>query len=92
VAGFGGGDIRTLSAKELPRDVQRFTADNDDLLAIEELLRNDAGEAAQQVTLAVDNNLTGEQRSAARLPVFATSWQVPDSWLEINRQGGPRRA
>lgn len=51
------GGRRTLSAEELARDVEGLAADDNDLLAVEELLGNDAGEAAQKVALAVDDNL-----------------------------------
>lgn len=48
---------RTLGAEELARDVEGLAADNNDLLAVEELLGDNAGKTAQQVALAVDDNL-----------------------------------
>ena len=53
-----GGGTRTFGAEELPRDVECLAADDDDLLAAEELLGNNAGETAQKVSLAVDDNLS----------------------------------
>ncbi len=55
-------EVRTLSAKELARDVQGLASDDDDLLAIEKLLRDDAGEPAEKVALSVDDNLETERR------------------------------
>lgn len=49
--------VHTLRAEELARDVQSLAADNDNLLAVEELLGNDAGQTAQQVALAIDHDL-----------------------------------
>jgi len=48
---------RTLRAEELAGDVEGLAADNDDLLAVEELLGNNAGKTAKQVALAIDDNL-----------------------------------
>lgn len=48
---------RTLSAEELARDVEGLAADNNHLLAVEELLGDDTGKTTQQVTLAVNDNL-----------------------------------
>lgn len=53
------GGRHTLGAEELARDVERLAADNDNLLAVEELLRDDASKAAKQVTLAIDDDLLG---------------------------------
>jgi hypothetical protein len=47
----------TLSTEEFARDVEGFASHNDDLLAIEELLRDCAGKTTEQVTLAVDDDL-----------------------------------
>ena len=49
--------IRTLRAEELARDVEGLAADDNDLLAVEELLGDDAGQAAKQVALAIDHDL-----------------------------------
>jgi hypothetical protein len=46
---------RTLRAEELAGDVESLTSHDDDLLAIEELLGDGAGEATEQVALAVDD-------------------------------------
>lgn len=49
----------TLGAEELSGDVERLAADNDDLLAVQELLGDSAGQATEQVSLAIDNDLYG---------------------------------
>lgn len=49
------GCVRTLCAEELARDIQGLTSHNDDLLAVEQLLGDSAGEATEQVPLAVDD-------------------------------------
>lgn len=51
---FDGGR-HTLGAEELARDVEGLTSHNNNLLAVEELLGNGAGEATEQVPLAVDD-------------------------------------
>jgi hypothetical protein len=48
-------DRRTLRAEELSGDVQGLTSHNDDLLAVEQLLGDGAGQATEKVTLAVDD-------------------------------------
>ena len=48
---------RTLRSEEFARDIEGLSADNDDLLAIEELLGSDTGEATKQVALAIDHDL-----------------------------------
>jgi len=53
------GKRRTLCTEELSRDVQGFAADDNDLLATEELLGDDAGETTKKMALAVDDNLEG---------------------------------
>jgi hypothetical protein len=57
---------RTLRAEELARDVEGLAADNHDLLAVEELLGNNAGKTAKQVALAIDNDLVEEVWLAIR--------------------------
>lgn len=55
-----GMDVkRTLSAEELAGDVEGLAADDDDLLAIEKLLGDDAGEATKEMALAIDDDLVG---------------------------------
>jgi hypothetical protein len=51
---FGGGCGRTLRAEELSRDVEGLAADDNDLLAIEQLLRDRAGQTAEQMALRVN--------------------------------------
>jgi len=48
---------RTLRAEEFAGDVEGLAADNDDLLAVEELLGDDGGEATKKVALAVNDDL-----------------------------------
>ena len=48
---------RTLRAEEFARDVEGLAADNDDLLAVEELLGDNAGKTAEEMALAVDDDL-----------------------------------
>lgn len=50
------GVVLELRAEELAGDVESLAANNDNLLAVEELLGDDTGKTAQQVTLAVDDN------------------------------------
>jgi hypothetical protein len=51
------GGLRTLSTEELSGDVQGLGADDDDLLAAEQLLSDNAGQTAQKVALAIDDDL-----------------------------------
>jgi hypothetical protein len=57
ITGMGIGVERTLRTEELSRDVEGFTSHNDDLLAFKELLGHGAGKAAEQMALAIDNDL-----------------------------------
>lgn len=54
---------RTLSAEELARDVQGLAADDNDLLALKQLLGDNAGQTTQQMALAVDDDLTKQETS-----------------------------
>ena len=47
-------DGRTLCAEELARDVEGLAADHNNLLAVEQLFRNSAGQTAEQMALAVN--------------------------------------
>lgn len=51
-------DVRTLRAEELARDVEGFTSHDDDLLAIQQLLGDSAGQATKEVSLAVNHDLS----------------------------------
>jgi hypothetical protein len=55
--GSGWVGRRTLCAEELARDVELLAADNNNLLAVQELLGDSGGQAAEKVALAVDDNL-----------------------------------
>ena len=48
---------RTLGAEELSRDVEGLAADDNNLLAVQELLGDGAGQATEQVSLAVNDDL-----------------------------------
>lgn len=51
------GVERTLRTEELARDVESLTSHDDDLLAVEQLLGNSAGQATKEVSLAVNDDL-----------------------------------
>lgn len=51
---FGERCGRTLRAEELAGDVESLAAHNDDLLAVQQLLGDSAGQAAEQMALAVN--------------------------------------
>lgn len=55
------GSRRTLRAEELSRDVESLAADDNDLLAAQQLLGNDTGETTQKVALAVNDDLKDTQ-------------------------------
>lgn len=55
--GSGWYGRRTLGAEELARDVELLAADNNNLLAVQKLLGDSGGQAAEKVALAVDDNL-----------------------------------
>lgn len=48
---------RTFCSEEFARDVQGFTSDDDNLLAIEQLFGDRACKTTEQVTLAVNDHL-----------------------------------
>ena len=48
---------RTLGAEELSRDVEGLAADDDNLLAVQELLGDSAGQTTEQMSLAVNDDL-----------------------------------
>lgn len=60
-------DGRTLSAEELSRDVEGLAADNNNLLAVQELLGDSAGQATEKVTLSVNDDLYTPIMSAIAL-------------------------
>lgn len=61
------GMVLELGAEELARDVESLAADNNDLLAVEELLGDDAGKTTKQMALAIDHDhrLEGRHLSAS---------------------------
>ena len=48
---------RTLRPEEFPRDVESFASYNHNLLTIEQLLGHSTGQAAQEMSLAINNDL-----------------------------------
>lgn len=54
--------VLQLRAEELSRNVEGFTSDNYNLLAIEQLLGDGTGQATEKMSLAIDNNLEIEER------------------------------
>jgi hypothetical protein len=48
---------RTLRAEELAGDVEGLTSHNDDLLTVEQLLGDSAGQTTKEVSLAVNDDL-----------------------------------
>ena len=58
VARFEGKEMpRTLRAEEFARDVKGLATNDNDLLAVEQLLGDNAGQAAKQMALAIDDDL-----------------------------------
>lgn len=51
------GVERTLRAEELAGDVEGLTSHNDDLLTVEQLLGDSAGQTTKEVSLAVNDDL-----------------------------------
>ena len=64
---------RTLGAEELARDVEVLAADDNDLLAVEELLGNNAGKTAEEMALAVNDDLATSMLATRMLPNFQSS-------------------
>jgi len=61
------GVKRTLRAEELAGDVEGLAADDNDLLAIEELLGDNGGEATKEMALAIDDDLFSNHCQLPRL-------------------------
>lgn len=59
----------TLSSEEFAGDVESFAADYNDLLTVEQLLSHRAGQATEEVSLAIDYNLMS-MRSTDQLASF----------------------
>jgi hypothetical protein len=62
-----GIERRTLGAEELAGDVEGLAAHNNDLLAVEQLLSDGAGEATEQVALAVDDLIHKSARGSSAM-------------------------
>ena len=65
---------RTLRTKELPRDVNLLASHNDDLLAVEELLGDCAGETALEMTFAVNDDLVRKESWLALYLLCGFAW------------------
>jgi len=50
----------TFCAKEFPGNVERLAADHHDLLTIQQLFGDDAGQATEKVTFAVNDDLKSD--------------------------------
>ena len=86
------GEGRTLRAEEFAGDVKSLAADNDYLLAVEQLFCDSASQATEQVSLAVDDNLSDRKLAHApiidvtvllenlRLARSWTSYYLPGDW------------
>ena len=61
------GGRRTLGAEKLAGDVEVLAADDNDLLAVEQLLGHDAGQPAQQMALAINDDLRNDALASHRL-------------------------
>ena len=85
---------RTLGAEELARDVEGLATHNDNLLSVEQLLGDGAGEATEQVPLAVDDLVHKSARGPLRRcgTVEIRHWQcgprlpVSENWISCNRK------
>lgn len=58
----------TLRAEELPRNVEGFTSDNYNLLAVEQLLGDGTGQATEKMSLAIDDDLEMRKDISMRAP------------------------
>lgn len=58
---------RTLGPEELSRDVELLAADDNDLLAVEELLGDGAGETTEKVSLAINDDLLLQKPPSAHV-------------------------
>jgi hypothetical protein len=83
-------DGRTLSAEELSRDVEGLAANNNDLLAVQELLGDSAGQATEQVTLSVNDDLYTPFMSAIALMTGVPCVQMRMRLFFRRRKFGPR--
>jgi hypothetical protein len=83
------GAVRTLRTEELSRDVQGFATNNDDFLAVEQLLSHSAGQPTEEVAFAIDCNLQKSSVSYLFLcPIsFSPLAQMPiDCWCRMGVQ------
>ena len=61
---------RTLRAEELSGDVQGLASHNNDLLAVEQLLSDSAGQPTKEVTLAINSDLYSQRTVSKAVPKF----------------------
>lgn len=49
--------VRTFRTEEFARDIESFASDDDNLLAVEQLLSHSTGQTTQKMSLPIDNYL-----------------------------------
>ncbi len=76
---------RTLRTEELSRDVQSLATNNNDLLAVEQLLSHGTGQPTKEVTLAIDRDLSDTVQLASVHPIPAIWEPGKTSSLLISR-------
>ena len=92
-----GGIRRTLRAEELAGDVEVLASHDNDLLTVQKLLGHSRGQAAEEMTLAIDNDLNCRKPTLAISPSFPQSSAPPDSRFRFRSRfryrvsGGVRR-
>lgn len=72
---------RTLRAEELARDVELLATNNNNLLAVQKLLGDSGGQAAEKVALAVDDNLCISISLCCSVPISDNILQVVWVWV-----------
>ena len=82
----------TFRSKEFARDVEFFASNNDDLLAVEELLGDDAGEATEEVALAVNDDLASSMLATRVSQLAASPGTDPKSNVRVGVFRGCRCA
>lgn len=58
---------RTFCAKEFAGDIKSFASYYHDLLTVEQLLSHSAGQATQEMSLAIDNDLMFKGHGVSRV-------------------------
>lgn len=65
--------VRTFCTEEFARDIESFASDDDDFLAVEQLLGHSTGQTTQEMSLPIDNYLE-RTPSATTLPGPSFPW------------------